>query len=80
MNFKESQEDNTPFCYAWLLLSIVLVAWRLPEDSQFPPHKDELLEAARFALLWAIKDVAHIKETKIFWVLMEMDLQIVINQ
>ena len=79
-NCREAQEERNSFHYTWLLLSIVLVAWRLPEDSQFPLHKDELPKAARFALLWARKDVARIKETNILWVLMEMDLQMVINQ
>ena len=35
-NSKEAQEQGKTFHYAWLLLSILLVTWELPVDSQFP--------------------------------------------
>ncbi len=44
------------FHYAWLLLSIVLVAWELLKDNQFPSVALDLLEAAKYASLWATKD------------------------
>jgi len=63
------------------MLSIALVACRLLEDSQFPPsHKEDLPKAAHFASLWSKKDLARIKESKIFWILMKMDLHMVISQ
>ena len=31
-NFYEAQEHGNTFHYAWLLLSIVLMAWELPDD------------------------------------------------
>lgn len=33
-----------------------------------------------FTSLWASKDPERIKESKIFWILVEMDLRIVISQ
>jgi len=78
-HYREAQEESKLFHYAWLLLSIVLVAWRLPEDSQFPPHKEDLPEAAWFASLYSTKDPERIKESKIFQILMEMDFLMVIN-
>ena len=55
-------------------MSIILVAWELPENSYFPSVVLNLLEAAKYALLWATKDVERIKESKIFWILMEMNI------
>lgn len=54
------------FHYAWLLLSIVVVAWELPEDSQFPLIASDLPGAAKFASLWATKDPERVKNSKIF--------------
>ena len=42
MNFHEAHDETKPFHYTWLLLSIVLVAWKLLEDSQFPPLEEAL--------------------------------------
>lgn len=36
-NCHEAQDESKTFDYAWFFLSIVLVTWELPEDSQFPP-------------------------------------------
>ena len=44
------------FHYAWFLLSIVLVVWELPEDSEFPSVAPDLPEVAKYASLWATKD------------------------
>jgi len=57
-NCHEAQEQGKKFHYAWLLLSIVLVAWELLEDSQFPSIALDLPEAAKYASLWVTKD-AH---------------------
>jgi len=50
-NFYKAQEQGKMFHYAWLLLSIVLMAGELPEDSQFPTIDMDLLEAAKYASL-----------------------------
>jgi len=55
-NYPEAQDLNNNFYYAWLLLSIVLVAWELPEDIQFPSVVPDLLEATNYASLWVTKD------------------------
>lgn len=65
-NYREAQEEGNEFHYAWLFLLIVLVAWRTPEDSQFPPQEPNLPNAAKFALLWATKDTAWVTNTKMF--------------
>lgn len=57
-NCREAQDETKPFHYTWLLLSIVLVAWEQPRDSQFPPLEEGLSEVVEFALLWATKDPA----------------------
>ncbi len=49
MNCREAQEVTKSFHYARLLLSIMLVAWILLKDSQFPPLKEGLQEATQFA-------------------------------
>lgn len=73
-NCREAQEQGKAFHYAWLLLFIVLVARELPEDSQFPMIDRDLHEAAKYTLLWAMKDATRINANKIFWVLMEMNI------
>ena len=55
-------------------MSIVLVAGELPEDKEFPTIPRDLLEATKYASLWATKDVHHIRDSKIFWVFMEMNI------
>ncbi len=67
------------FHYAWLFLLIVLVAWELAQYSQFPSVTTNLPKAAKYASLWAMKDVQRIKERKIFWVLIEMSIWMGIN-
>ena len=51
MNCRKAQDERKTFHYAWLLLSIVLIAWELPKDSQFPPLEKGLPKAAQFASL-----------------------------
>jgi len=46
MNYREAQELRKTFQYAWLLMSIVMVAWELPKDSQLPSVAPNLPEAA----------------------------------
>ena len=50
------------------------MAGELPEDSQFPRIDRDLLEAAKYASLWATKFATRIHDNKIFWVLMEMNI------
>jgi len=66
VNYHEAQELSKTFHYEWLLLSIVLVAWELPKDSQFTSVVPELPEALKYASLWVTKDAHHIKDSKIF--------------
>lgn len=66
--------------YAWLLLSIVLMAGELPEDSHFPIIDRDLPKAAKYALLWATKDAKRIHNSKILLVFMEMNLIMEINR
>ena len=73
------QDLSKTFHYAWLFLSIVLVAWELPEDNQFPSITLDLPEAAKYASLWATKDANRICDSKIFWVFMEMNIRMGIN-
>ena len=65
-NCREAQEQRKTFHYAWLLLSIVLVAWELLENSQFPTIVQDLPEVAKYASLWATKYAQRIRDTKIF--------------
>lgn len=78
-NYHKALELNKTFHYAWLLLLIVLVAWELPQDTQFPSIVPELLEAMKYASLWATKDVQHIKDNKIFQIFMEINIYMAIN-
>lgn len=57
----------------------MLVAWELPEDSQFPLVAQDLLEVVMFASLWAMKDPQRVKGNKVFWILMEMNIHMAIN-
>jgi len=79
-NCCEGQDERKTFHYAWLFLSIMLLAWELLEDSQFPPLEKGLSKATQFASLWATNDVARVTETKILWVLMEATIHMDINQ
>lgn len=65
-NCREPQERGKTFHYAWFLLSIVLIAGELPEDSQFPIIDRDLQEAAKYASLWATKNAKRIHDNKIF--------------
>lgn len=62
------------------LLSILLVARELLEDSQFPSIECDFLEAMKYASLWATKDTKRIHETKVFWVLMDASIYMWINR
>jgi len=57
----------------------VLVVRELPEDSQFPNIDKELPEVAKYASLWATKDAKRICDSKIFCVLVEMNIQMWIS-
>ncbi len=61
------------------MLSIVLVAWELPEDSKFPSIIVDLPETVKYASLWTKKDPQWVKDRKIFWTLMEMNVHMAIN-
>ena len=63
----------------WLLLSIVLIAWELPEDSPFPLVAPDLPEVAKYTLLSVNKDMERVQDSKIFWILMEMNIRMAIN-
>jgi len=80
VNFREAQELSKMFHYAWVLLSIVLVAWELPENSQFPSITPNLPEITKYASLWVTKDAQRARDNKIFWILMEMNIYMAINR
>jgi len=52
----------------------VLIPGELLEGSHFPSIDRELLEATKYAFLWAKKEMKRIHDSKIFWVLMEMNI------
>lgn len=79
MNFGKAQDISKNFHYAWLLLSIVIVAWELPKDNQFLSVALDVPEAAMYASLWATEDPQRIKYNKIFWIIMEMNVHMAIN-
>jgi len=79
-DFWEAQDDGKTFHYAWLLLLIMPVAWRMSEEIQFPRHDPDLCEAMKFTSLWEVKDPKWVMETKIFFFLFESELRMVINQ
>lgn len=80
VNFRKAQDLSKSFHYVWLLLSIVQVAWELPKDNQFPSVVPELPKVVKYALQWATKDPQQIKNNKIFWILMEMNMHMAINR
>ena len=51
----------------------------MPEDSQFPLVAMNLPEGVKYTSLWVTKDAQHIKDSKIFWILMEMNIHMTIN-
>lgn len=55
-NCREAYELGKMFHYVWLLFSIELVAWELPEDRKFPSVTPDLLEVVKYVLLWETKD------------------------
>ena len=61
------------------MLLIVLVAWELLEESQFPSVAPNLPEAAKYASLWLTKDIQRVQDSKILWILMEMNIRMGIN-
>ena len=79
MKFCEAQEEEKTFHYVWLLLSIFLVAWELPEESQLPSVLPNLPEVVKYASLWATKDMEHVQYSKIIWILMEMNIRMAFN-
>lgn len=54
--------------------------YRMPKDSRFPITDPNLCKAAKFSLLWEMKDPDCVIENKMFWVLFELELCMVINQ
>jgi len=79
MNCREAQDQGKTFHYAWVILSILLIARELPADNQFPTVEQNVPEAVRYTLLWATKDTARIWEIKVFWIVVEASLQTWIN-
>jgi len=75
MNYREAQDKGKNFHYAWFLLSILLVATKLPKGSQFPKIKKNLPEAMRNNLLWETKDFMQVCVIKVFWIFMESSIE-----
>lgn len=65
-NFHEEHKETKAFHYAWLLILIILVAWRLQEDIQLPLQGEELSEVANFTSLWVTKGMERITKSKVF--------------
>lgn len=80
MNYREAQELSKTFHYAWLLLLIALVAWELPKDSQLPSVALEVPEAAKYTSLWVTKDAQRVRDNKVFWILMEINVRMAISR
>jgi len=78
-NCREAQEKRKTFHYMWLLLSIMLIAWEVLEEIQLPSVVPDLPEAEKYASLWETKDTECIRDNKIFWILMEMNMRMPIN-
>lgn len=78
-NYREAQELRNMFHYVWLLMSIVLIEWELLEDIQFPSIVPDLKKAMKYASMWVTKDMKCIKDSKIFWILLEMNIFVAIN-
>jgi len=50
------------------------------KDSPFLSIALDLLEVVKYASLWEMRDAERIRESKIFWVLMEMNIRMGINR
>lgn len=59
-NYHKPQEQSKSFHYVLLFFSIVLVAWELAEEIQFPSVMPDLPEVVRYASLWVTKDVERV--------------------
>lgn len=57
----------------------MLVAWEFPKDNQFQTIAQDIPEAVKYTSLWATRDVHRIRDSKIFWVFMEMNIGMGIN-
>jgi len=57
----------------------VPVALELPEDNQFPSVVPDFPEAVKYTSLWETNNSQQIKDNKIFWILMEMNVDMAIN-
>lgn len=49
------------------------------KDNQFPMIVKDFPEAMKYALLWETKDAQRIRNSKILWVFMEMNIKMGIN-
>ena len=47
-NVFEVQEEGNHCYYAWLLLLIVLIGWKTPQDTQFPNIEPNMYEVAHY--------------------------------
>jgi len=74
MNCHKAREQGKAFHYSWFLLSILLIVRELLEDNQFANLDGELPEAVKYASLWPTKDSKCICDTKIFQLLMDMNI------
>lgn len=64
----ESQEEAKMFHYAWLIILMVVVVWKEPEDSSFPYFKVDICEVAGYASLWFTKESMHAIEYSFLFV------------
>jgi len=57
-----------------------MLASKEMEDTQFPPIEEDVCEAVRYASSWHTTQPEHTLENKIFFILYQMDLHMLINQ
>ena len=78
-NVRESQDLGHAFCYSWFLFLIVLVTLEALVESILPELNPDMCEGARYTHLWYSKDVQHIEDNQVFWVLFQSTLATAIN-
>jgi hypothetical protein len=70
---EEVQDKGTKFHCSWILIIIILLAWREPDDNQFLGIKAKPLLATHYQNLWYTTDKACQMDTNFaFYIYMEM--------
>lgn len=48
-------------------------------DIQFPSVMPDLPEVVKYASLWDTKDTQRVRDSKVFWILMQINIRMAIN-